>query len=168
MSFRASSWLTLLPVVLLAACATTTQPEVRTRVITIVPTEEVAPNQEIARAEQTVAAAQSIGADDTHPLLVARAYDHIDKARAAWDYAVEEAEVEYDTEPDDADTIDDYEWEYILAIWWAQKALADAEVALANAQATNAETKVVELQRSIESLRTELKRMVDTEAGAEE
>ena len=57
---------------------------------------------------------------------------------------------------------------FIRGLWLAQKALADAELALANAEANNEEARLVELQKNVQALRVELKRMADDIVGGEE
>lgn len=111
------------------------------RIVTVIPTENATSNQEIARAEQALAAAFDLGAAQTHPLLVSRAKDHLDKAKASWKYA-------YDEEGDDLESDDD---EYIAALYLSLRALADAEVALANAQATREESRVTEMKDSVDA-----------------
>lgn len=125
------------------------------RIVTVIPTEDTVMNQEVARAEQVLNAANAIGASETHPLLVSRARKHLDQAKAAWKYAYEEEEDEL--EPDDD--------EYVAALFLSQEALADAEVALAQTQATTDESRLVEMQRSVETLRNELKRATLIETG---
>lgn len=125
------------------------------RIVTVIPTEDTVQNQEVARAEQVLNAANVIGASETHPLLVSRAKTRLDQAKAAWKYAFEE-------EDDDLEADDD---EYISALYLSQQALADSEVALAQTQASRDETRVVEMQRSVETLRNELKRATLIETG---
>lgn len=127
----------------LSACAPLGTPpgSAPPRIVTVIPTENATSNQEIARTEQALAAALNLGAAESHPLLVARTKDHLDKAKAAWKYAYEEEE-------DDLESDDD---EYVAALHLSLMALADAEVTLASAQATREEARVAEMKNSIDA-----------------
>lgn len=149
-------------VALLGGCAYggptySTGPAGSARIVTVIPTTQMTSNEEVARAEQALASAADLGANQTHPLLMARARDHLGKAKAAWLYAYNEVGQD-DLEPEDE--------EYIAALRLSQKALADAEVALAKAQTTRNEQRLAGLKQSTEVLRNELKRAMDVETGA--
>lgn len=125
------------------------------RVVTVVPTESYESNGELARTESIISHAEEAGARRHDPATLATAYEHLEASRAAFALAEEE---------DDMDEDDDG---FISGLWLAQKALADAELALANAEANEEEARLVELQRNVQALRLELKRMADdiVEAG---
>lgn len=120
------------------------------RVVTVVPTEDYESNGELARTESILAHAEEEGARRHDPATLATAYDHLEASRATFAKAEEE---------DDMDEDDDG---FIAGLWLAQKALADAQLALANAEANKEEARLVELQRNVQAIRTELKRMADT------
>lgn len=126
------------------------------RVVTVVPTERFVSNGELARTESIIAHAEEANARKHDPATLAAAYDHLEASRATFAMAEEE---------DDMDEDDDG---FISGLWLAQKALADAELALANAEANEEEARLVELQRNVQALRVELKRMADTIVEGEE
>ena len=119
------------------------------RVVTVVPIERFESNGELARTESLIAHAEESGARRHDPATLAAAYDHLESSRAAFAQAEED---------DDMDEDDDG---FITGLWLAQKALADAELALANAEANEEESRLVELQRNVQAIRVELKRMAD-------
>lgn len=126
------------------------------RVVTVIPVESYESNGELARTESLIAHAEEANARKHDPATLAAAYEHLEASRAAFAIAEEE---------DDMDEDDDG---FIRGLWLAQKALADAELALANAEANNEEKRLVELQKNVQALRVELKRMADDIVGGEE
>ncbi len=123
------------------------------RVVTVIPTESYESNGELARTESIIAHAEEAGARRHDPATLASAYEHLESSRAAWAQAEED---------DDMDEDDDG---FVRGLWLAQEALADAELALANAEANQEEERLVELQRNVQAIRSELKRMADDMAG---
>ncbi len=126
------------------------------RVVTVIPTERYESNGELARTESIIAHAEEAGARRHDPATLASAYDHLESSRAAWAQAEED---------DDMDEDDDG---FIVGLWLAQEALADAELALANAEANEEEARLVQLQRNVQAIRSELKRMAEDIVEAEE
>lgn len=126
------------------------------RVVTVIPTESYESNGELARTESILAHAEEAGARRYEPAALAAGYDHLEKSRASFAQAEEDDEMDED---DDG---------FITSLWLAQKALADAEYALAHAEANQEEERLVELQRNVQALRIELKRMADDIVGGEE
>lgn len=126
------------------------------RVVTVIPTDNYESNGELARTESIIAHAEEAGARRHDPATLASAYEHLESSRATWAQAEEE---------DDMDEDDDG---FISGLWLAQKALADAELALANAEANEEESRLVELQRNVQAIRSELKRMAEDVLEAEE
>ncbi|GEM_PF-3263159 len=126
------------------------------RVVTVVPTETYESNGELARTESIIAHAEEANARRHDPAMLAAAYDKLESARAAFAMAEEDDEMDED---DDG---------FINALWLSQEALADAELALANAEANKEEARLVELQKNVQALRTELKRMADDMVEGEE
>lgn len=138
-----------------AACAPArVQPEAENvRVVTVVPGMVYESNSEVARAETVIALAEDAGAKNVQPQALGAAYKHLERAKVTYDYAEEEDEME----PEDELQIE--------ALRYSHKALADAELALAGAQAAEDEARVADLQRSIQALRAELQRLADAQAG---
>ena len=157
MNFRWQSLLMVTAVASsLAACAPNrVQPENTqdVRVVTVVPGMVYQSNSELARTETVIALAEDAGAKQTQPKALGAAYKHLERAKIGYANAEEEDEME----PEDELQIE--------ALWLSQKALADAELALAGAKANRDEAKIVDLQRSIQALRVELQRLADAQAG---
>ncbi len=150
-----SMLMAMLVVVSVAACAPSRvqpgeNPE-SIRVVTVVPGMVYESNSEVARTETVIAMAEEAGAKQTQPQALGSAYKHLERAKVTYDFAEEEDEME----PEDELQIE--------ALWYAQKALADAELALAGAKANKDEAKVAELQRSIQAMRVELQRLSDAQ-----
>ena len=158
MNFRWQSVLTaILMVAGVSACAPSRvqpgeNPE-SVRVVTVVPGMVYQSNSEVARTETVIAMAEDAGAKQLQPAALGAAYKHLERAKITYDFAEEDDEME----PEDELQIE--------ALWYSQKALADAELALAGAKAENDEAKIVRLQRSIQALRAELQRLADAQAG---
>lgn len=139
----------------IAACAPSrVQPEKENvRVVTVVPGMVYESNSEVARTETVIAMAEDAGAKQTAPQPLGAAYTHLERARVTYSFAEDEDEME----PEDELQIE--------ALRHSQKALADAELALASAEAARDEARVAELQRSIQAMRAELRRLADAQAG---
>lgn len=156
MNLRWQSMLVCLLAIGTAACAPSrVQPDEdkSVRVVTVVPGMVYESNSEVARTETVLAMAEDAGAERTQPRALGDAYENLERARVTYDFAEEEGELEKEDELQ------------VKALWHAQKAMADAELALAGARAERNAEKVAKLQRSIQSLRTELQRLADAQAG---
>lgn len=156
MSLRWQSMLlaTFLAISVVACAPARVQPEPQeVRVITVVPGMVYESNSEVARTETVIALAEDADAKHLQPQALGAAYRHLERAKVTYDYAEEEDEME----PEDELQIE--------ALRYSQKALADAELALAASQASHDEARVEELQRSIQALRAELQRLADAQAG---
>lgn len=140
-----------------AACAPSrVQPEdpQSVRVVTVVPGMVYESNSELARTETVLAMAEDAGAKQSQPRALGDAYRHLERAKVTYDFAEEEDEMEPEDELQ------------VQALRYSQKAMADAELALAAARADRDEAKVAKLQRSIQALRAELQRLADAQAGS--
>lgn len=156
MNLRWQSMLVCLLTIGVAACAPSrVQPDEdkSVRVVTVVPGMVYESNSEVARTETVLAMAEEAGAERTQPRALSSSYENLERARVTYDFAAEEGE----DEPEDE--------LQIKALWHSQKALADAELALAGARAEENAAKVAQLQRSIQNLRAELQRLADAQAG---
>lgn len=99
------------------------------------------PEQELAQAEQKVAAARQSNASEFAALELRTAEDKLEQARAAMD-----------------------EEDYVTARRLAEAALADAQVAESKARSQSTVNAAEELSQSIETLRRESERAIDSGA----
>ncbi|MDX1496285.1 MAG: hypothetical protein R3352_01900 [Salinisphaeraceae bacterium] len=156
MSLRWQSMLVCLLAIGVAACAPSrVNPDAdkNVRVVTVVPGMVYESNSEVARAETVIALAKDAGAEETQPQALGSAYQNLERSRMTYEFAWDEGE----NEPEDE--------LQIKALWYGQRALADAELALAAARAERNAAKVAKLQRSIETLKSELQRLANAQAG---